>query len=128
MKGIQVARGAPQITHMFFADDTYIFRKAKETEADHVLDVLKIFESSFGQKINASKTSIFFSRNTDQGVREVLCNMLNFREADAGTKYLGLPNMLGRKKSAALGYLKIVCVKEFKDGRKRICQKESKRF
>lgn len=86
LKSIQVARGAPQITHMFFADDTYIFCKAKETEADHVLDVLKIFESSSGQKIKARNSSIFFSRNTDQGVRDVVCNMLNFREADAGTK------------------------------------------
>lgn len=29
LSGIQVARGAPIISHMFFADDTYIFCKAR---------------------------------------------------------------------------------------------------
>lgn len=94
LKRIQVARKAPRITHMFFADDTYIFYKTKKNEAYHVLDLLNTFESVLGQKINADKFTIFFNRNTDQGVRNVICNMMNFREADKGTKYLGLPDML----------------------------------
>lgn len=32
--------------------------------------------------------------------------MLGFHEADSNTQYLGLPNCIGRNKSAALGYLK----------------------
>lgn len=32
--------------------------------------------------------------------------MLNFHEANNNTHYLGLPNILGRKKSVILGYLK----------------------
>lgn len=106
VSGIQVARGAPRLTHMFFADDTYIYCKAKENEADHVIDLLQIFERSSGQKINKEKSSIFFSRNTDQGVKEVICSMLQFKEADANTTYLGLPNTIGRNKSMVLGFLK----------------------
>ncbi|KAL8100588.1 hypothetical protein AgCh_032736 [Apium graveolens] len=46
LQGIQVARGAPRVTHMLFADDTYIFCKAKESEAEHVLDLLNSFEEA----------------------------------------------------------------------------------
>lgn len=104
LQGIQVARGAPRVTHMLFADDTYIFCKAKESEAEHVLDLLNSFEEASGQKINANKSSILFSRYTDHGIREVICNLMGVQEADAGTKYLGLPNLKGRNKSVALGY------------------------
>lgn len=41
-----------------------------------------------------------------QGIQEVICTMLQFKEADASTKYFGLPNTFGRNKSVVLGYLK----------------------
>ena len=44
LKGIQVVRRASRLTHIFFVDDTYIYTKAKENEADHILELLKIFE------------------------------------------------------------------------------------
>lgn len=76
LKGIQVAREAPCLTHMFFADDTYIYCKARPDEADHVIDLLAVFERASGQKVNADKSSVFFSRNTDSGIRNVICDML----------------------------------------------------
>ncbi|XP_074327492.1 uncharacterized protein LOC141665405 [Apium graveolens] len=106
LTGIQVARRAPRLTHMFFADDTYSFCKANEREADHIVDLLQIFERASGQKINAAKSSVFFSRNTAQEFRDAICAMLRFKEAGDNTTYLGLPSMLGRNKSAMLGYLK----------------------
>lgn len=102
---VQVAGGASCLTHMFFADDTYIYCKARVDQTDHVLDLFKIFECASGQKINAEKLSVFFTRNTDSRVRNVTCNMLQFKEADSSTKYLGLPNIFGRNKTAVLGYL-----------------------
>lgn len=99
LAGIQVARGAPRLTHMFFADDTYIYCKVQMDQTDHVLDLLKIFECASGQKINSDKSYVLFTRNTYSGVKSVICNMLQFKEADSNTKYLGLPNILGRNKS-----------------------------
>ncbi|KAL8104377.1 hypothetical protein AgCh_028547 [Apium graveolens] len=46
----KVARGAPLLTHMFFADDTYIYYKAKVDEVDNVTDLLKFFERASGKK------------------------------------------------------------------------------
>lgn len=36
----------------------------------------------------------------------MICRELKIREADDSSKYLGLPNLLGRNKSVAFGYLK----------------------
>lgn len=48
IKGIKVARTAPAISHMFFADDTYIFCKANKENADHVMQMLNLFERVSG--------------------------------------------------------------------------------
>lgn len=36
LKGIQVARGAPSVTHLFFTDDTYLLCKAKQEVASQL--------------------------------------------------------------------------------------------
>lgn len=43
IQGIRVARGAPTLSHMFFADDSHIYCQASEVEAGHVIDMLSIF-------------------------------------------------------------------------------------
>lgn len=48
--GIKVARGAPNITHMLFADDSYIFCKANTEEAEKVVNLLGMFEKASGAK------------------------------------------------------------------------------
>ncbi|XP_074347541.1 uncharacterized protein LOC141686402 [Apium graveolens] len=46
--GIRVARSAPPITHMFFADNSYVFCKANKETAQTVLSILHIFETASG--------------------------------------------------------------------------------
>ena len=57
--GIKVARGAPTVTHMFFADDSYIFCKATKEDAEHVTNILSTCETASGQKLNVEKSSVF---------------------------------------------------------------------
>ena len=40
--GINVARKAPIITHILFADDCYIYCRANEYEAESVMDLLSV--------------------------------------------------------------------------------------
>ncbi|WOG87677.1 hypothetical protein DCAR_0206908 [Daucus carota subsp. sativus] len=106
IKGIKVARGAPSVSHMFFADDSYIYCHATRDEAVQVMEILSIFEKASGQKINTGKSSVFFSRNVQQDVKDEILQVLGFHEADSNTQYLGLPSCIGRSKTAVLGYLK----------------------
>lgn len=68
--------------------------------------MLHTFEQASGQKINMEKSSVLFSRNTQQGVKAEICAILRINEAGNNTTYLGLPNMLGRRKTSVFGYLK----------------------
>lgn len=126
IQGIRVARGAPTLSHMFFADDSYIYCQASKEEADHVINMLRIFEKASGQQINIDKSSVFFSRNTETSTKQDLCDKLRFQEADASSKYLGLPNTLGRNKSAILGYIKDRLQDRVKGWDKKIISKGGK--
>lgn len=92
---------------MFFADDSYIFCKAnKDSESDYILQLLNIFEAASGQHINERKSSIFFSKNSLEWLKADLCQHMRFQQATDHTTYLGLPNIIGRNKSALFGFLK----------------------
>ncbi|XP_074328076.1 uncharacterized protein LOC141665989 [Apium graveolens] len=75
-------------------------------ETGKVLELLEVYETASGQKINKDKSSFFFSGNDIQYNRRAICQQLGMQEADESSTYLGLPNILGRKKSVILGYLK----------------------
>ncbi|KAM6584602.1 hypothetical protein CsatB_011604 [Cannabis sativa] len=104
--GCKVANGAPRISHMLFADDSYLYCKATILEANRIKDILQKFEAASGQKVNFAKSSIFYSTNTTQSVRDRISNTLHMSMADENSLYLGLPSTLSRNKSAVLGYLK----------------------
>lgn len=69
IRGICVARGAPKVSHLLFADDSYIYCQATREEAVQVMEILAIFEQASGQKINISKSNVFFSRNVKQDTK-----------------------------------------------------------
>ena len=70
ISGVLVCRGAPQISHLLFADDCIIFGKANVGEGNRVLKVLADYEKESGQKLNKEKTSLFFSKNTNKEIKE----------------------------------------------------------
>lgn len=101
-----MARSAPPISHIFFADDYYIFSKANVESVRHVQNMLHTFEKASGQKVNVDKYSVIFSKNVCNPLKEELCQPLGFKEAGTNSMYLGLPSLINRKKSVAFGYIK----------------------
>lgn len=91
---------------MLFADDSYLYCNANEEEADHMRRLLQEFEQASGQKVNLTKSVVFFSTNVQQEERNQLCSRLQMEEAGEDCKYLGLPNMMKKSKAATLGFLK----------------------
>ncbi|KAL8088880.1 hypothetical protein AgCh_038591 [Apium graveolens] len=48
--GIKICRKAPVVSHMLFADDSYVYCKANAAEGLKVMELLNIYESALGQK------------------------------------------------------------------------------
>jgi hypothetical protein len=70
--GLPITRGGTRLDHLFFADDSLLFCKAKEDELTCILETLDLYEKASSQKLNKEKISIFFSRNTKAPIRELL--------------------------------------------------------
>lgn len=68
--GISISREAPQISHLFFTDDSIVFCRALVEEGRRILRVLEDYEAKSRQKLNKDKTSLFFSKNTKREVQE----------------------------------------------------------
>jgi hypothetical protein len=65
-----VARGAPAISHLFFADDSILFCQATKEACDALQEILDTYEAASGQLVNKEKTNIFFSKNTRTEMKE----------------------------------------------------------
>ncbi|XP_019178142.1 PREDICTED: uncharacterized protein LOC109173362 [Ipomoea nil] len=103
--GIRIAWGAPAVTHLFFADDSLLFFRATNGEAQSVKKCLDRYSVASGQLVNYDKSSIIFSSNTGTEVRIVVSECLGVRETVDFGKYLGLPSVLGRNKTATFRYI-----------------------
>ncbi|XP_074358745.1 uncharacterized protein LOC141698038 [Apium graveolens] len=82
------------------------FYDANPEEALRMRDLLEIYERATGQQVNKSKSAVFYSTNVLQYNREPVGQILQMQEANEHSTYLGLPNIIGKNKSALLGYLK----------------------
>lgn len=106
IQGVKICRIAPMISHMLFANDSYLFCKAESNEAANVLELLQVYERASGQQVNMEKSSIFYSSNVLEYNKVPIGQVLSMPEATEHSTYLGLPNVIGKNKSALLGCLK----------------------
>ncbi|XP_031116658.1 uncharacterized protein LOC116020318 [Ipomoea triloba] len=106
LHGIQIARGAPKISHLLFADDSFLFCKATITETQAVKLILDDYASAFEQFVNFNKSSLFFSPNVTDNLRASICSILRVEGVGNSGTYLGLPSLIGRNKKEILGFLK----------------------
>ena len=76
IRGVSLCRNGPRITHLFFADDSLFFCRAREEECQSLLEVLAKYEKAFGKQINRTKTTIFFSKSTNADTQITIQNLL----------------------------------------------------
>ena len=62
ISGIKVCPTTPTVSHLFFADDSFLLLKARKEEAQALHNVPALYENCSGQRINLSKSSVFFSK------------------------------------------------------------------
>jgi hypothetical protein len=104
--GLPITRGGTRLDHLFFADDSLLFCKAKEAELTCILETLDLYEKASGQQLNKEKTSLFFSRNTKAPIRELLSRRIGVAPTQKYEIYLGLPALVGRSRVRSFDSLK----------------------
>ncbi|CAL9004798.1 unnamed protein product [Prunus brigantina] len=106
VQGLKISKNGPNISHIFFADDSLIFLRANPINCTNMLSILRNYCLASGQMINMEKSSCFFSANSPPDVKTSICDLLGMRNVENPGAYLGLPTMWGRSKKGALQYVK----------------------
>ena len=60
IRGFSRCRNGLRISHLFFADDTFLFCRVELREVQTIQNILRKYELASGQKINPGKTTLFF--------------------------------------------------------------------
>ncbi|XP_048621848.1 uncharacterized protein LOC125591512 [Brassica napus] len=98
IQGIRVSRGSPRINHLLFADDTMFFLKAERESTLALKEIMHRYGTASGQSINFEKSSVTFSRRAPAELKNMVHTELQIQKEGGVGKYLGLPEIFGRKK------------------------------
>lgn len=62
----RINRYAQKITQLMFVDDILLFRRTNMQEADKLKSTLETYEKWSRQKVNYSKSTLYFSKNVNE--------------------------------------------------------------
>jgi hypothetical protein len=77
---------------------TLLFCRANFAEWCNFSHILEAYERASGQQLNAAKTTIFFSKNTQLAFKRFICSTIGVSASTGIERYLGLPALVGRSK------------------------------
>ena len=80
--GCSIARSAPMINHLFFANDSFLFFRADEEESTCIKNYLNDYALASGKIVNFDKSSVSFSSNMISSNRRAVCSILHVNETD----------------------------------------------
>jgi hypothetical protein len=124
--GIKVARSAPPISHLLFADDSLLFARASVTEAETIMQVLQNYQQASGQLVSLDKSEVSFSRNVLNIEKEMICNKIEVKVVTFHTRYIGLPVMFGRSKKEVFSFVQDRIWKKLKGWKEKCLSRAGK--
>ena len=87
------------IFHLLFADDNPIFTKASVESCKHLKAFFECYASASGQMLKYDKSSMFFSEKIPERQVAGIKDIFQLKVVSRHEKYLGLPSMVGRRKT-----------------------------
>ncbi|XP_026433819.1 uncharacterized protein LOC113331313 [Papaver somniferum] len=96
-------------THLFFADDVFIFCNGEKKSFLALMKVLEDYQESSGQKINKSKSKLFIDGTTDQK-KMLIKNIMQMELSSFPDKYLGVILTTGRVKTSTIWTIVFQCI------------------
>lgn len=103
---VAAAKSGPLITHLLFADDSFLFHRATPNESKEIMEVLRVYKKVSGQQNNRDISDMMFRSNTIVEVKREVMSILGVREELNCESYLGLPLAVGKCKSNEFRKLK----------------------
>ncbi|KAL5539433.1 hypothetical protein UlMin_045908 [Ulmus minor] len=119
-KGVKIAASCPPISHLFFADDSLIFCRARSMDCVNLRRCLDYYSKASGQLVNFEKSALSFSPNTSAYVREEICSLFGISQVAGHDMYLGLPTFSMRNKRIQFGYIRDRVVKKLQGWKEKI--------
>ncbi|KAL8093924.1 hypothetical protein AgCh_035704 [Apium graveolens] len=104
--GCCISQSGPAVTHLLFADDSFLFFKATTEETKSIKQVLNAYEDFSGQAVNYLKSAVFLSANVRRDKQVEIKDLLGVINDIAGSKYLGVPSLIGRSMKTVFRFLK----------------------
>lgn len=89
LQGIRIARNALSISHLFCADDSLFCFKATHESFAKLREMINVFCKVTGEAMNFDKSSVIFSPDTPDIVKNELKDILGTPCTDKLGKYLG---------------------------------------
>ncbi|XP_030478240.1 uncharacterized protein LOC115695305 [Cannabis sativa] len=105
LNGFSFSCEGPSISHLMYADDLLIFPKADQRNRDTVIDAIDKYCKWSGQRINVSKSKLFFSKNCSARCREDFLQVLGFDEMSGEEKFLGNPIIFNGRRSSDFDFV-----------------------
>lgn len=106
IQGFSISRRGPKLTHLFFTDDCLLLFRSSLEECEKIQELLAIYENASRQMVNKDKTTLFFSKNTEEDIKKTIKLSLGVPAIQHYEKYLGLPSFVGRNKRACFTQVK----------------------
>lgn len=106
VKGVVVSPTAPPVNHLLFADDCLLMFKANMEGATVIRDTIQRYCEASGQRVNLSKSSIFFGKGCPNDRRSEIKTILEVSNESLSERYLGLPTDVGKSKNKSFKYIK----------------------